>query len=238
MKSRNLMMNGSGSYPGGTYDKVIIRGEGTIVHDVEGSIFKIYGTSEALANVTVERAKVYGETTVRGNMDAHKCLIMGTMAIDGKAEIKELKVRGMLDSKKRVSGEHADIKGSLSVDGDVEFDTFTSHGSFEIKGLLSADTIHAKLRYGQSSVEEIGGGKITVKRKSPLLPFGKNEGVLVAKVIEGDEINLENTEADLVRGNTVTIGPGCTIGHVEYTVSFSQDKDSTVKTKTKLGKAK
>ena len=234
-KGQNLVINGSGSYSGGSYDKVVIRGEGTIVSDIEGSVFKTYGTSEALANVKVESMRVFGEAEIKGRMTAQKCLVMGTMSIESQAEIKELKVRGMLDAGEYVNGEKADIKGSLSVDGDVEFDTFNSIGSFEVKGLLSADTITVRLRHCRSSAEEIGGGNITVKRKSLLIPFVKDEGLLIAKVIEGDNIYLENTEAEIVRGNTVKIGPGCTIGQVEYLDSFSQDTDSTVKVKTKRG---
>jgi cytoskeletal protein CcmA (bactofilin family) len=230
-----LVINGSGSYPGGKYDKVVIRGEGTIVHDLEGSVFKTYGTSEMAANVKADSMRVFGEAEIQGCLSSKKCLVMGTMSIKGKAEVKELKIRGMMDAGPHLNGEKADIKGSLAVNGDVEFDSFSSIGSFEIKGLLSADTINVRLRHSHSTAEEIGGGKIIVKRKSLLIPFIKDEGHLAAKVIEGDHIYLENTEAQIVRGNVVEIGPGCTIGQVEYFDSFSQDKDSTVKVKTKRG---
>jgi cytoskeletal protein CcmA (bactofilin family) len=232
---QNLVINGSGSYPGGKYDKVVIRGEGTIVHDLEGSVFKTYGTSEMAANVKADSMRVFGEAEIQGCLSSKKCLVMGTMSIKGKAEVKELKIRGMMDAGPHLNGEKADIKGSLAVNGDVEFDSFSSIGSFEIKGLLSADTINVRLRHSHSTAEEIGGGKIIVKRKSLLIPFIKDEGHLAAKVIEGDHIYLENTEAQIVRGNVVEIGPGCTIGQVEYFDSFSQDKDSTVKVKTKRG---
>lgn len=233
--SQNLIINGSGSYSGGSYDKVVIRGEGTIVSDLEGSVFKTYGTSEAQANVKADMLKVRGEAEFRGSVRSRECHVLGTMSVDGKADIQKLKIYGMLEAGECLNGEKADIKGSLSVDGDVEFETFNSNGNFDIKGLLNADKITIKLRYSQSRAEEIGGGEITVKRKSVLLPFVKDEGQLVAKVIEGDTIYLENTEAGVVRGNRVTIGPGCAIGQVEYADSFSVDPDSTVKMNTKRG---
>ncbi|MDP4086555.1 MAG: cytoplasmic protein [Bacillota bacterium] len=232
-KSKNLIINGSGSYSGGSYDKIIIRGEGTVTGDVECSLFKTYGTSEAVENVKVETMKVFGEGEVKGQFHAGELVVMGTMSIGGKALIKKLKVRGMLDAGERLYGENVDIKGSIAVEGDVEYDTFHSIGSFEIKGLLNAETIQIALRHSNSTAEEIGGGKISVKRKSALLPFFKDNGSLTAKVIEGDDIYLENTEAEVVRGNTVKIGPGCTIGSVEYVYHFSQSLDSTVKVKTK-----
>jgi cytoskeletal protein CcmA (bactofilin family) len=232
-KKQNLVINGSGSYSGGHYEKVVIRGEGTIVHDIECSEYKIFGTSEALENVKAGYMKVMGEAEIKGNLDASEVVVMGTMTIEGKAPINSLKVRGMLEVGQNLSGKDADIKGSISVDGDVEYEAFNSTGSFEIKGLLNAETIRIALRHSDSTVEEIGGSKISIKRKISILPFFKDDGSLVTKVIEGDDIYLENTQADVVRGNIVKIGPGCTIGLVEYTTDFSQSDESTVKTNTK-----
>ena len=49
--------------------------------------------------------------------------------------------------------------------------------------------------------------------------------MLETTVIEGDLISLENTKADVVRGNDITIGDGCEIGTVEYTgkVTYSEN---------------
>ncbi|MFP5110473.1 cytoplasmic protein [Neobacillus sp. C211] len=234
-RSENLIINGSGSYPGGRYDKISIRGEGTIVNAVESSTFHVYGTSEAVENVKTGSVKVFGEAEIKGNMDAEETLIMGTMMVGGNALLKKIKIFGLLEVGERLTGDEANIKGSISVNGDVEYETFDSSGGFEIKGLLSADTIKVGLRFGQSTVEEIGGGKITVKKRSnSFLPFGKEAGSLSAKVIEGDDIYLENTKADIVRGNKVEIGPGCQIGVVEYRNDFSHDPRAAIKTTIKI----
>jgi cytoskeletal protein CcmA (bactofilin family) len=234
-RSENLIINGSGSYPGGRYDKVSIRGEGTIVNDVESSTFHVYGTSEAVESLKTGSVKIYGEAEVKMNMEAKDTLVMGSMMIGGNAHLKKMKILGLLEVGERLTGDEANIKGSIAVNGDVEYETFDSSGGFEIKGLLTADTIKVGLRFGQSSAEEIGGGKITVKKRSnTLLPFGKEVGSLVAKVIEGDDIYLENTTADMVRGNKVKIGPGCHIGVVEYREDFTHDPKATIKTTTKI----
>jgi cytoskeletal protein CcmA (bactofilin family) len=234
-KNDNLIINGSGSYPGGCYDKISIRGEGTIVNEVECSSFHVYGTSEAVDNVKTGSVKIFGEAAVKMNMDAQDTLVMGTLMVGGKAHLKKMKILGLLEVGEGLTGDEANIKGSISVNGDVEYETFDSSGGFEIKGLLTADTIRVGLRFGQSSAEEIGGGKITVKKRSnSLLPFGKETGTLVAKVIEGDDIYLENTKADMVRGNQVNIGPGCQIGVVEYRDDLTHDPRATIKTKTKV----
>ncbi|MEH7308557.1 cytoplasmic protein [Neobacillus drentensis] len=234
-KSENLIINGTGSYPGGRYDKISIRGEGTIVNDVECDAFHVYGTSEAEENVKTGFVKVFGEAEVKRDLEADDTLVMGTMMIGGNASLKKIKIFGLLEVGGRLSGDEASIKGSISVNGDVEYETFDSSGGFEIKGLLTADTIKVGLRFGQSHAEEIGGGRITVKKRSnTFLPFGKEVGSLSAKVIEGDDIYLENTEADIVRGNKVKIGPGCQIGVVEYREDFTHDPKATIKTTTKI----
>lgn len=234
-RSENLIINGSGSYPGGRYDKISIRGEGMIVNNVESATYHIYGTSEAVENVKTGSVKVFGEAEVKGNMEAQDTLVMGTMMVGGNAHLNKIKIFGLLEVGERLTGDEANIKGSISVNGDVEYETFDSSGGFEIKGLLTAETIKVGLRYGQSSAEEIGGGKITVKKRSnSLLPFGKEVGSLIAKVIEGDDIYLENTKADIVRGNQVKIGPGCQIGVVEYRDDFTHDPKATIKTTTKI----
>ncbi len=234
-RSENLIINGSGSYPGGRYDKISIRGEGTIVNNVESATYHVYGTSEAVENVKTGSVKVFGEAEVKGNMEAQDTLVMGTMMVGGNAYLNKIKIFGLLEVGERLTGDEANIKGSISVNGDVEYETFDSSGGFEIKGLLTAETIKVGLRFGQSSAEEIGGGKITVKKRSnSLLPFGKEVGSLIAKVIEGDDIYLENTKADIVRGNKVKIGPDCQIGLVEYRDDFTHDPKATIKTTTKI----
>lgn len=231
---QNLSINGSGSYSGGSYDKVVIMGEGTIVNDVECSVLKVFGTSKALESVKTGFVKVMGESEIKGDFQAGEAVIMGTMSIDGMALINCLKVRGMLDVGESLSGKDADIKGSISVGGDAEYEVFNSTGSFEIKGLLNAETIRIRLHHSRSTVEEMGGSEISVKRrKSSILPFFKDNILLSTQLIEGDDIYLENTEAEIVRGKIVEIGPGCTIGLVEYTHEFSKDKDSTVKREAK-----
>ncbi|WP_157807534.1 hypothetical protein [Geobacillus kaustophilus] len=42
---------------------------------------------------------------------------------------------------------------------------------------------------------------------------------------------MEYTRAAVVRGDRVTIGPGCDIGLVEYHTAFAQDKKAAVNEK-------
>ncbi len=80
----SLTVNGSGNSAGGDYNKVKIRGEGTITNDMSCNEFKTYGTSDVHGNVKVKNYVVYGDNEVQGNVDAeyvkymviHKFMVM------------------------------------------------------------------------------------------------------------------------------------------------------------------
>jgi cytoskeletal protein CcmA (bactofilin family) len=83
----------------------------------------------------------------------------------------------------------------------------------------------------------MGGQTITVKQKTSLMgnlfkPFFQNS--LEVNIIEGDHIEIENTNAKIVRGNHVKIGPNCHIGLVEYKDTYSKDKKAIVDDSKKL----
>lgn len=234
-EKQNLVINGSGSYGGGNYNKISIRGDGTITADFECDVFKTFGTSDVLKNGKANKFDIFGESEIRGNLVCNQMNIFGTTEVGGTASVRKAKILGTLEVGDRFTGEEADIKGSLSVNGDAEFEKFRSSGAFEIKGLLNAGTIEVSLRYGTSTVNEIGGDKIIIKKKSGFLPFIKGEGSLESKVIEGDEIFLENTKADVVRGKSVHIGAGCEIKLVEYQDKLITDKKSSISENRKIG---
>ncbi|KMM53293.1 hypothetical protein ACH95_21510 [Bacillus glycinifermentans] len=115
--------------------------------------------------------------------------------------------------------------GTSVLSGDAKVQSLHIYGEAEVAGRLKADK--AKLRFGESSVGEIGGTAIKVRNKRGL--FKKNSGFLSAKVIEGDDIYLENTSAGIVRGNRVRIGPGCRIETVEYNSDYHVSDKAEVK---------
>ncbi|MDN4524466.1 cytoplasmic protein [Fictibacillus fluitans] len=234
-KANNLMMKGSGSAAGGLYNKVKIMGEGTITDDLECSLFKTYGSSEASGNVKGGDIEIFGETEVKRNVQANNLKVFGTLSIGETAAIEITKIRGSVDVAGKFTGNKVDLKGSLAVKGDLEAEEFISSGLFEVSGLLNADVIDVKLRFSTSRVQEMGGQTIRVQKKGAFLPFVKNEGFLEAGIIEGDSVFLENTTADVVRGKSVRIGAGCKIKLVEYDEEFKALEGSSVKEHRKMG---
>ncbi|MCY8032867.1 hypothetical protein [Bacillus sonorensis] len=227
MEKNNLKINGSGSAAGGTYHNVVIRGEGTIGAGLDCLKFRSYGSSVLSGDAKVQSFDVHGETEVGGRLKADRAKIYGTADIVGDADIGEAAVRGVISIGGNMAGDMCDIKGTIAVKSDCEAERFTLNGSLELNGLLNAGEIDIVLRFGQSSVGEIGGTVIKVKNKRGL--FKKNSRFLSAQVIEGDDIYLENTTAGIVRGNRVHIGPGCRIHTVEYKSDYQVSPKADVK---------
>lgn len=214
----DLRINGHGSASGGKYDSVNINGSGRIDGDLDCIDLKING-----------------QCNLKGNINANYVKINGNSSIDGNVESKKLEINGATDIKGSFYSENAEIYGSISIDGDCNAEFLKIEGSFKNEGLLNADELELSL-HGSSQADEIGGSKITIKRKgkydlfglkSMIFAFGRGKE-LITQSIEGDEIYLENTKAQIVRGDTIELGPGCEIELAEYKNSFKVNKDSTV----------
>ncbi|WP_243522545.1 cytoplasmic protein [Bacillus pseudomycoides] len=228
-KRNSLTLNGSGSSSGGAYNKVKIRGEGTISNDVNCNEFKAYGTSDVRGDMTTNSYIVYGDSEVKGSLHAEYVKVYGNTQVQRDCHINKTKIRGMFEINGKLTGNFIDIKGGLTVKQDIEVEELLLAGGLESEGLLNAENINIILRYEGSKVREIGGKKITVRKKARFIPFTSHTGNLQTSIIEGDDIYLEHTIAEIVRGNNVTIGPGCEISVVEYHTSFNQKGNSVVK---------
>ncbi len=221
MKKRiaDLKINGSGSSAGGKYNSIAVNGNGRIDGDLDCVYLKVNGQCDVNGNVKAESVKVHGNALIKGNLEAEKTKIHGMADIDGNVSIDK-----------------SETYGSISVNGDCNAEFFKIEGMFAIEGLLNAGELELSL-YGPSKAREIGCEKITVKRKGKyhflglknLIMPGGNKG-LTAESIEGDDIYLENTQAKVVRGNNIELGPGCEIELVEYKNGFKQDEKAEVGT--------
>nr|WP_256379852.1 MULTISPECIES: polymer-forming cytoskeletal protein [unclassified Brevibacillus] len=230
----DLTITGTVSASGGVYHDVKVRGEGRVDGDVDCRTFTCMGRCEFYGSLKAETAKITGDAIVSQNMQAAKAKITGNLDIHGNAELQEVLLRGELRVDGHISGEELEIKGMLKAKGDCQAERFLATGSFTVGGLLNAGRVDVRL-YGDSTAKEIGGDQICVRRGfgSGLGAmfqslFSPSAGSLTAGTIEGDDIYLEYTKASVVRGNNVTIGPGCEIGLVEYKKTLQQDKDARV----------
>ncbi|MCZ8514640.1 bactofilin [Paenibacillus filicis] len=227
----DLVISGSGSASGGLYANVKINGEGKVYGDLQCNQMKTNGASEVRGTVSSESIIVNGTVKIQGRVESGKINIHGELRSGGDLTCRDVKCHGSAHVKGRLTGELVDLEGELIVQDDCETETFAGKGAFKIGGLLNAGEIDLIL-YGPSRARDIGGERITVRKRglsAMLNPFiARLVPHLDVDTIEGDEIHLENTKAKIVRGSRVTIGVGCEIDLVEYKESFTPLKGGKV----------
>ncbi|WP_066823116.1 polymer-forming cytoskeletal protein [Clostridium tepidiprofundi] len=218
---RNLKIFGSSDQPGGIYNNVLINGSGDIEGDLQCNSLKINGSGDINGDLKAGFVKINGSGDINGNVEAEDIIINGSGDINGDVICKSIKIMGSGDVDGNVHSDEVTLMGCSDIKGNCETEIFNSRGAFDIEGLLNAGEININLR-GESSVKEIGGERIEV-RKCNDFKIGKLFKIftntvcsLECDVIEGDSIFLENTTADIVRGNDIVIGYGCDIERVEY----------------------
>ncbi|MCM3737219.1 polymer-forming cytoskeletal protein [Bacillus cytotoxicus] len=236
MKTDDLIINGYGKSNGGQFRNVQLNGSGTVNGDVECVAFECNGSGRVNGDIKAEKVKISGSGKIDGKIDALQMSIDGSGSIQQDAVLKKIKISGKGTIGGNVSGEEMKICGKAIIDGNCEVDSFKAEGQFTVGGLLSADDIFIDM-HGECKAKEIGGQTINIKyRKSPLSWLIKTmfNPRLETELLEGDNINVEYTNANTIRGNNVAIGPNCEINLVEYTGVCEIDKNANVKESRKI----
>jgi cytoskeletal protein CcmA (bactofilin family) len=257
-KKADVKIAGSGQTGGGDYNNVKISGSGKIVGDVSCNELSISGSGKVEGHTVAEKVSVSGSARALGNIETGYFKASGSMKIDGDLIANEAKASGSLKVEKDVKAKVLDVSGSmvilgdlygetvkcsgdLKIDGNAEVEKLDVHGAIRMEGTLNVGEFNMRL-HGNSRAKEIGGEKITIKQslatsnfvmkmvKSLFLSSDK----FTTDMIEGDEIYLEETKAQVVRGNKIVIGKGCEIGTVEYRDSLEVVGNGKVEKETKL----
>ncbi|CAM3232119.1 hypothetical protein HP548_02245 [Paenibacillus taichungensis] len=212
-KKHDISIIGDGSSSGGVYGKV-----------------KVVGDSSFNDNLFCDQFKCTGTSVIYGSLESTDIKITGTLTLKERSAVGSDEQEDNHASNLYAKAEHMKVVGELHVSGDCQVENMKLNGRFTITGMLSAESMTLKIM-GPSEVKEMGGSIISVKNsRGKLLEglFTGNKSILKADLIEGDEIELENTEAEVVRGDKIKIGPGCRIGTVEYRSSLQIHPQSEV----------
>lgn len=230
----DIKILGDGVISEGTFNNIKIAGSCNIVGDVDANLIKVSGACNSENNIKAEEIKVYGSFNNKGKVFCNKLFVVNGAASILKGNFKDLvKVRGELSIKENSSFENIEVLGELKALENFEGNSFYGYGKINIEGLLSADKVEIITR-DNSEIKEIGGENISIKKNTRKKLLGVifnqiNKGYVRCNLIEGDNIYLENTICDVIRGENITIGKGCTIGTIEYSNNITVDKDSIVR---------
>ncbi|MCL1631428.1 polymer-forming cytoskeletal protein [Sporolactobacillus sp. CPB3-1] len=236
-EKRSLTISGSGRAPGGCYEDVKISGSGKIIGDIMCGSISINGSGRISGDVKGSTIAVSGSAVFEKRVIAESINVNGTCRAEGNVSGERIQVNGRMHTAASIRGESVRVSGTLKVEGDLESEEIVAEGPLNVGGLCSAEHIDMTLAGFASRIGEIGCGTLTVHRRLSSELFGKLFKVfgkkLIVDTIEGDDLYLEDTEAKVIRGNRVRIGPGCSIGRVAYKNEYAKDEKAEVQSAVK-----
>lgn len=238
MEKRNLHTSGAMHIDGGDYADVHVSGSLKVNGDIRcdelhcsGST-KIDGSMECGGEVVtsgsvkltgsskIGAARISGSFTCEDSLQCDGRLnVSGSAKIGGGLRVGEGNFTGSCTVDGVLHATVLSCSGKLTVEKDVEAERFQSSGKLEIHGLLNAEQVEIHVS-GSSEIADIGGGMILTKKDRSWhgfgFSFGSGQGCLRVRTIEGDRVELEATQAKVVRGKVVRVGKDCEIDRVEY----------------------
>ncbi len=237
---QSLRVSGSSQIPGGHYDTVHGSGSIRIEGNVTANSFHTSGSIRGHGGLKTKTFHASGSTRLQGSVEMVEGSCSGSFHVDGGLRVLgQLTLSGSSRISGGVAGEKVRGSGALTVGEEVALEAIRWSGSVRCPGLISADCIDFNLQ-GRSEVGELAGAKIRVARGSGAkvvrwLSFGSTaNGDLTVAEVSGDEVMLEVTAAQVVRGDRVVIGPGCRIDRVEYRQSLEIHPSSMVSESVQL----
>lgn len=198
----DMRISGSSTMPGGEYDRVSISGSGTVQGDLRCQSLSCSGSARVQGDVDCAgEVRSSGSSKVTGSITCESLSCSGAVKCEGS-----ILSRGLIHS-----------SGAMKVSGSLE------GGEVDVSGGLEAADIRCQELRCSGAMNVSGGGSIRIYKPTQISLLGLFHGSVScaqAGDIEGDDVDLEYTQADVVRGRRVRIGEGCSIGRVEYSESL------------------
>lgn len=238
MEKRNLHTSGAMHVDGGDYADVHVSGSLKVTGDIRCDTLHCSGSTKidgsldcggevvTSGSVKLAGASKIGSARISGSFACEDSLqcdgkmnVSGNVKVGGGLRVGEGSFSGACSVNGAVHATALSCSGKLTVGKDVEAERFQSSGRLEIHGLLNAEQVEIHVN-GGSEIADIGGGMIqTIKDRGWHgfgFSFGSGQSCLRVRTIEGDRVELEATQATVVRGKVVRIGKDCEIDRVEY----------------------
>jgi cytoskeletal protein CcmA (bactofilin family) len=197
-------------------------------HEMIGPPLKVRGSLILQEDLRADTVNVVGHLSVKNNVVTSKLKVSGDCSIGGHCRADQVINLGSLRIQ-HIQADRLQSSGYFSVAQDAAVETFYAEGAVKIHRLTAESSI--ELRLGNKSTIDVikSSGTITVKPSlklmNALIPYFRK---LTCETIEGTSISLYRTTANLVCGEDIIIGPGCSIGEVQYSKSLTVDPKSQV----------
>ena len=185
-------------------DSIKAAGDLVAEKDVKAVRISVYGDGKFKGDLEAEEISIYGDGNFLQHVKGKNIVVFGSMK-GNVVEGEKITINGELEKIEEISAEELMLNGEFHVNSSMNL----GYGKFQLVGKSDAKEIFCEDLEVRSNVESFHG------IFSGLISKGKG-GTLKVDVIEGDDIYLENTTANVVRGKAVKIGEGSKIGKVEY----------------------
>ncbi|MCX6095059.1 MAG: polymer-forming cytoskeletal protein [Candidatus Bipolaricaulota bacterium] len=202
---RSISLSGAGKLSGGDYARVSIAGAGKVDGDLKADEIRISGAGKFSGKTEAVQISVSGSGVFDGPVTADEMAVSGAGRIEGDAKVKEMKCSGSFRVSGNLSSEYVKLSGQREIGGES---IHVERGGLREKGIFLDGLVRMFWRGAAAE--------------------------LTTTSIEGDEIALEDTTADVVRGKRVVIGPGCHIKNIEYTETLEVHENAEVGKRTKV----
>ncbi|SDX44881.1 polymer-forming cytoskeletal protein [Paenibacillus sp. CF384] len=225
MNRPDFAIAGVGTTGGGDFHRVELEG----VSKVDGSLdcysFKMNGLAKVKGSIRVEESfEASGKLTVDGSVKAVMTKIEGQSTIRGHVDSEYLQANGFVKIQGDCRTQGCDVRGAMTVDGVLDAERLHIY----MDGPVRAEVIRAK----QISIMITSSGTLKRLMKSILPATWQTQ--LRADHIEGDDIQLVETTATIVRGRRVKIGAGCVIDRVEFESELIVHPDAVVRSRERI----
>ncbi len=227
----NLNLFATAKLNGGTYNNIRIFGSTEVNGDLSADKLSIYGSAKFISECNIIEIDIFGSSKFEALVKVRDLRVKGACSFNNDVNVENLTVHGAVNFNKKVfRAKKITIYGAVNVNV-LESDIIIVKGALNCDEQLNADNIEISSS-SKSVIKEMVGSKIVVKPEKKI--FGKAKGKIETDTIEGDEIELENVVAKIVRGKNIKIGPNCKIDKVEYNETLTVSNNAVIGEKEKI----
>ncbi|MCK4456109.1 MAG: hypothetical protein KAW39_00035 [Thermoplasmata archaeon] len=216
--------SGVGKVPGhlkARHTKVV--GVCKVGESLDTDLLETHGALKVGEGINTDKLKNSGALSVGGSVNAKEIESSGSLKVQGDVETDSFMNSGACKVAKNLTSKGDIVQsGMLRVGRDIAAKNYQSTGSFRVGGMIKAEKVDIEIT-SDSRATHLEAPEINIKGSAAM-------GKLRCETIKGRKIHLEVTDADLVEGDDVEIGPRCRIGKV---VAKTLKAHETAKIETK-----
>jgi len=216
--------SGVGKVPGhlkARHTKVV--GVCKVGESLDTDLLETHGALKVGKGINTDKLKNSGALSVGGSVNAKEIESSGSLKVHGDVETDSFTNSGACKVAKNLTSREDIVQsGMLRVGKDVAAKNYQSTGSFRVGGTIKAEKVDIEIT-SDSRATHLAAPEIDIKGSAAM-------GKLRCETIKGGKIHLEVTDADLVEGDDVEIGPRCRIRKV---VAKTLKAHETAKIETK-----